>query len=326
MGISSSIGQLCGAQLAVHYIKEMKAFVAVAATIAAAEASHYNGYANGYGYARGYGWAGPQGLGAAPLGLRVHPNGAVTPNDEPAVAAAKADHFAAGGGRSLGPIAYAAAPAIAPLAVAAPAIAAPAIAAPAYAGRAIAAPAIAAPAIAGGYGYAAGYGHAIAPIGAGLPTPLDVAGQVYPAAEPYLHDLSGEAYPEAEPYLHDATGEGSPAAEEYVHDASGEAAPAAEPYVHIEPIAAIPAIAHPAPIAAPAIGYAGNYGYGAAAPAIARGYAAAPAVAIAQHTVATPVTRVAHQTALVGVQRRVASGPVVAGHGIAAGAAYAHQW
>merc|ERR1712076_99845 len=144
-----------------------------------AEASHY-----GAGYATGYGYAGPQGLGAAPLGLRVHPNGAVTPNDEPAVAAAKADHFAAGGGRSLGPIGYAAGPAIAPLAVAAPAIAAPA-----YAGRAIAAPAIAAPAIAGGYGYAAGYGHAIAPIGAGLPTPLDVAGQVYPAAEPYLHDL-----------------------------------------------------------------------------------------------------------------------------------------
>jgi len=61
--------------------------------------------------------------------LRVHPNGAVTPNDEPAVAAAKADHFAAGGGRSLGPIAYAAAPAIAAPAIAAPAIAAPAIAA-----------------------------------------------------------------------------------------------------------------------------------------------------------------------------------------------------
>jgi len=317
----------------------MKAFVAVAATIAAAEASHYGaGYATGYGYA---GYAGPQGLGAAPLGLRVHPNGAVTPNDEPAVAAAKADHFAAKGA-VLPAVGYAHGPA---------AIAAPAIAAPAYAGHAIAAPAIAAPAIAGGYGYAAGYGHAIAPIGAGLPTPLDVAGQVYPAAEPYLHDLSGEAYPEAEPYIHDATGEGSPAAEEYVHDASGEAAPAAEPYihdatgevypaaepyVHIEPIAAIPAIAHPAPIAAPAIGYAGNYGYAAAAPAIAHGYAAAPAiahgyaaapaVAVAQHTVATPVTRVAHQTALVGVQRHVAAGPVVAGHGIAAGAAYAHQW
>merc|ERR1712226_321824 len=96
---------------------KMKAFVAVAATIAAAEASHYGaGYATGYGYA---GYAGPQGLGAAPPGLRVHPNGAVTPNDEPAVAAAKADHFAAGGGRSLGPIGYAAGPAItAPAAIA----------------------------------------------------------------------------------------------------------------------------------------------------------------------------------------------------------------
>merc|ERR1711973_596420 len=82
---------------------------AIAAPAIAAPAA----IAGGYGYARGYGWAGPQGLGAAPLGLRVHPNGAVTPNDEPAVAAAKADHFAAGGGRSLGPIAYAAAPAIA---------------------------------------------------------------------------------------------------------------------------------------------------------------------------------------------------------------------
>merc|ERR1711962_606214 len=152
---------------------KMKAFVAVAASLAAAEASHYGaGYATGYGYA---GYAGPQGLGAAPLGLRVHPNGAVTPNDEPAVAAAKADHFAAKGA-VLPAVGYAHGPA---------AIAAPAIAAPA----------IAAPAIAGGYGYAAGYGHAIAPIGAGLPTPLDVAGQVYPAAEPYLHDLSGEAYP-----------------------------------------------------------------------------------------------------------------------------------
>merc|ERR1711997_1187093 len=35
---------------------------------------------------------------AAPfLGLQVHPNGAVTPIDEPAVAAARADHFAAKG-------------------------------------------------------------------------------------------------------------------------------------------------------------------------------------------------------------------------------------
>jgi len=76
-------------------------------------------------------------LSAAQYGLVGHPNGAVVPVDEPAVAAARADHFAAGGGRgALGyaGVGYAAAPAIA-----APAIAAPAIAA--------------APVYAAGYGY-----------------------------------------------------------------------------------------------------------------------------------------------------------------------------
>jgi len=123
---------------------------------------------------------------------------------------------------------------------------------------------------------------AVAPLawtGAGLPTPLDAAGLVYPAAEPYIHDPSGDsaveyvhdtagdrrrrqavwAYPgvagypaaapwalgadyagqvyvAAEPYVHDPTGDGaddaSPAAEAYVHDASGDSAPAALPYVH----------------------------------------------------------------------------------------------
>merc|ERR1711879_654348 len=48
-------------------------------------------------------------------GLQAHPNGAVTPVDEPAVQAAKADHFAAKAA------AYAAAPIAAPIAVAAPA-------------------------------------------------------------------------------------------------------------------------------------------------------------------------------------------------------------
>merc|ERR1719288_263283 len=48
-------------------------------------------------------------------GLQAHPNGAVTPIDEPAVQAAKADHFAAKAA------AYAAAPIAAPIAVAAPA-------------------------------------------------------------------------------------------------------------------------------------------------------------------------------------------------------------
>ena len=86
-------------------------------------------------YAAGYGYAGPLNLNTHLVG---HPNGAVVPVDEPAVAAARADHFAAGGGR------------VAPV-IAAPAIAAPAIAAPAIAAPAIAAPAIAAPAVVSGY-------------------------------------------------------------------------------------------------------------------------------------------------------------------------------
>merc|ERR1712072_1390295 len=68
-------------------------------------------------------------LSAAQYGLVGHPNGAIVPVDEPAVAAARADHFAAGGGRgSLG-----------------------------YAGVGYAA---AAPAIAAAPIYAAGYGYA----------------------------------------------------------------------------------------------------------------------------------------------------------------------
>merc|ERR1711936_813551 len=81
-------------------------------------------------------------LSAAQYGLMGHPNGAIVPVDEPAVAAARADHFAAGGGRgSLGyaGVGYAAA---------APAIAA----APVYAaGYGYAAPLAAVPAV--GYGY-----------------------------------------------------------------------------------------------------------------------------------------------------------------------------
>merc|ERR1712128_24738 len=55
-------------------------------------------------------------LSAAQYGLVGHPNGAVVPVDEPAVAAARADHFAAGGGRGgLGyaGVGYAAGPVIA---------------------------------------------------------------------------------------------------------------------------------------------------------------------------------------------------------------------
>jgi len=98
--------------------------LSTAAGIAGIAAPAYPGYAAGYGY------AGPLNLNTQLVG---HPNGAVVPLDEPAVAAARADHFAAGGGRVNA----------APIAVA------PAIAAPTFA-----APAIAAPAVAAGYGYA----------------------------------------------------------------------------------------------------------------------------------------------------------------------------
>merc|ERR1711970_927801 len=70
----------------------------------------YAGYAPTY--AAGYGYAGPLNLNTQ---LVAHPNGAVVPLDEPAVAAARADHLASKG------VAYAAA---APIVAAAPAIAA----------------------------------------------------------------------------------------------------------------------------------------------------------------------------------------------------------
>merc|ERR1719430_456007 len=71
-------------------------------------------------------------------GLVGHPNGAVTPIDEPRVAAARAEHLATKFGDVAAPVAYAAAPALAAAPVA-------------YA----AAPAIAAAPVA----YAAGYGY-----------------------------------------------------------------------------------------------------------------------------------------------------------------------
>merc|ERR1711936_681932 len=82
-------------------------------------------------------------------GLQSHPNGAVTPIDEPAVAAARADHLATKFGAGLGYAGYA----------------------PGYAagygyaglGYAAAAPLVAAAPVATGYaGYGAGYGYAAA--------------------------------------------------------------------------------------------------------------------------------------------------------------------
>merc|ERR1712224_168432 len=78
----------------------------------------YAGYAGAY--AAGYGYAGPLNLNTQ---LITHPNGAVVPLDEPAVAAARADHLASKG------VAYAAA---APVVAAVPAVAAAPVAAVGY--------------------------------------------------------------------------------------------------------------------------------------------------------------------------------------------------
>merc|ERR1711915_553787 len=80
----------------------------------------YAGYPYAAGYAAGYGYAGPLNLNTQ---LIAHPNGAVVPLDEPAVAAARADHLASKG------VAYAAA---APAISAVPAVAAAPVAAVGY--------------------------------------------------------------------------------------------------------------------------------------------------------------------------------------------------
>merc|ERR1711955_38723 len=90
-------------------------------------AAYVPGYTAGYGYAGyapayagAYGYAGPLNLNTQ---LIAHPNGAVVPLDEPAVAAARADHLASKG------VAYAAA---APVVAAVPAVAAAPVAAVGY--------------------------------------------------------------------------------------------------------------------------------------------------------------------------------------------------
>merc|ERR1711902_226773 len=115
----------------------------------------------------------------------------------------------------------------------------------------------------GGYAGYAPYTYAAQPLAyatyaqpAALPiatvNPYDYAGQVYPAAEPYIHEeVAAEPYVheeiEAEPYIHTEI-EAEPyvheevAAEPYVHtEVAAEpyvhAEVAAEPYIHQEPIA-----------------------------------------------------------------------------------------
>merc|ERR1739838_1049413 len=105
--------------------------VAAAPLVASAPIVASAPYAAGYG--AGYGYSGPLNLNTQ---LVAHPNGAVVPLDEPAVAAARADHLVSQGA------AYAAATPIiaAPLVAAAPAIAAAPLA-------------VSAPYAAVGYGY-----------------------------------------------------------------------------------------------------------------------------------------------------------------------------
>merc|ERR1712117_843323 len=102
-----------------------------AAPVAAAPAVAYTGYnaapvayAGYSGYAPAYGYAGPLNLNTQ---LIAHPNGAVVPVDEPAVAAARADHLAVKGqAYAYAPaFNYAAAPVVAaaPVSYAAPAVA-----------------------------------------------------------------------------------------------------------------------------------------------------------------------------------------------------------
>merc|ERR1712055_556759 len=95
-------------------------YAAAAPLVAAAPvvATGYAGYAPAYVGA--YGYAGPLNLNTQ---LIAHPNGAVVPLDEPAVAAARADHLASKG------VAYAAA---APAVAAVPAFAAAPVAAVGY--------------------------------------------------------------------------------------------------------------------------------------------------------------------------------------------------
>merc|ERR1712001_472314 len=128
-------GEVYSAAPALSYAATPFSYAAAPVSHAAAPVSY--GYAaaaapavaySGYGYAPSYGYAGPLNFNTQ---LIAHPNGAVFPVDEPAVAAARADHLAVKGqAYAYAPATYAiAAPAIATPAVAAPVVATPAVAA-----------------------------------------------------------------------------------------------------------------------------------------------------------------------------------------------------
>jgi len=184
-------------------------------------------------------------------GLQSHPNGAVTPIDEPAVAAARADHLATKFGAGLGYAGYA----------------------PGYAagygyagygagygyaglGYAAAAPLVAAAPVATGYaGYGAGYGYAAAtPLATGYAGYAPAYAGAYGYAGPLNLNTQLIAHPNGAVVPLD---EPAVAAARAAHlDTQAAEYAASAPVIAAPVVAALPAVAA-APVAAVGYGYAG---------------------------------------------------------------------
>jgi len=184
-------------------------------------------------------------------GLQSHPNGAVTPIDEPAVAAARADHLATKFGAGLGYAGYA----------------------PGYAagygyagygagygyaglGYAAAAPLVAAAPLATGYaGYGAGYGYAAAHVATGYAGYAPAYAGAYGYAGPLnlntqlIAHPNGAVVPLDEPAV-------AAARAAHLDTQAAEYAASAPAIAPVPAVAAVPAVAT-APVAAIGYGYAG---------------------------------------------------------------------
>jgi len=232
-------------------------------------------------YAANYGYAGPLNLNTQLIG---HPNGAVVPVDEPAVAAARAEHIAAHGA------AYAAS---APIFAAAPLAAAPLAAAPLAAAPLAAAPLAAAP-----LAYAASYGYS-GPLNLNTQLIGHPNGAVVPVDEPAVAAAraehiaaKGAAYAATAPVFAAAPLAAAPLAAAPLAAAPLAAAPLAAPLSYAGyagPLAGVPAlVAHPngavVPVDEPAVAAAraehlATKGvYGGVYASIANTIAATPAV------------------------------------------------
>merc|ERR1712119_215454 len=183
-------------------------------------------------------------------GLQSHPNGAVTPIDEPAVAAARADHLATKFGAGLGYAGYA-----------------PGYAAGygyagygagyGYAGLGYAAaPLVAAAPLATGYaGYGAGYGYAAAPVATGYAGYAPAYAGAYGYAGPLnlntqlITHPNGAVVPLDEPAV-------AAARAAHLDTQAAEYAASAPVIAAVPAVAPVPAVAA-APVAAVGYGYAG---------------------------------------------------------------------